>query len=958
MEILYCENCRVRIEEADVERGSAVVSGNIAYCPKCAPEFAGETAPASGSAVISGIGRGSHQKRSTRRTQATAAMRVPAARRQRSSSVHAAARKGPAMMPVAIAAIVGGLLAFGAVAILLGGSGEEGAERVPEGERPAGPKRPPGKTPPRAPEKRMGLQAMDPLDMGSGEKPAAGELEPALEAKPVRGQAVAFQQKTGPKGFVVFEAENYFARTDVGEHGWRPAKRRGGSGGKALEVADGAGFGDTSKVKPGLEYKVNFFRSGKHYVWVRGFGPDDKADSVHVGLNGKPVKSATGISGFYATWAWHRELYEQSTNACVDIPSPGVHTINVWMREDGFIVDKILLTVDSKYVPKGMGPAGSETQAYTVPDAPAAPGPAATPAQVELPPREATKVAGKALLYHQDPGPDSIVSIEAENYYERFDHGEYGWKSSTAVGHSGEGALVGTPNVGQNIKGGNISRAPRLDFRINFLKSGIHYVRVRGIGPTQADDSIHAGLDGKPVATCERIADFGTEWQWARRYGEGAGRAVIDVPSAGVHTLNIWMREDGVIIDKVVLTTSSTYSPPGTGPPESRSEPISPGGAAETGPVRVPPVRRRPPGETPEETPPPVAQTTPGPAPQPAAPPAPPAAPAAGLVGVKIGKVHSSRKYEIGVAELKARPHTDRPYPISQIPPALDGQTMVRCAMNDKNFSRADFLTIEIDRAATVYACHDARATELPAWLGDGTWKLMPEGVQTSNSPYKVYAKQYPAGKVVIGGNRDGNVKRAGASYFIIVGPAKSVRAPTAPGTTPAAPASPAAGGTVELRGALLDNSVSWNNGASRQASPEHASVWKDSVKVTLPAGKSWPGFAFDYSDDMKRRFSFDWTPFEALVVVIHNAGDSEVKMTLNVRDVASGKRWAKSHHSAFTLPAGKATRIEVPLGKDKVKDHANRGLEMKRIRRLAIFTGRLEKDTALYITDMHFARQ
>jgi len=956
MEILYCENCRVRIEEADVERGSAVVSGNIAYCPKCAPEFAGEIAPASGSAVISGIGRGSHQKRSTRRTQATTAMRVPAARRQRSSSVHAAARKGPAMMPVAIAAIVGGLLAFGAVAILLGGSGEERAERVegPERESPNGPKKQPEKIPPKAREKRMGLQAMDPLDIEDAEEPVTGEPEPALEAKPVRGQAVAFQQKTGPKGFVVFEAENYFVRTDVGEHGWRPAKRRGGSGGKALEVADGVGFGDTSKVKPGLEYKVNFFRSGKHYVWVRGFGPDDKADSVHVGLNGKPVKSATGISGFYATWAWHRALYEQSGSAYVDIPSPGVHTVNVWMREDGFIVDKILLTVDSKYVPKGMGPAGSETQAYTVPDAPAIPG---APAQVELPPREATKVAGKALLYHQDPGADSVVSIEVENYYERFDHGEYGWKSSTAVGHSGEGALVGTPNVGQNIKGGNISRAPRLDFRINFLKSGTHYVRVRGIGPTQADDSIHAGLDGKPVATCERIADFGTEWQWARRYGEGAGRAVIDVPAAGVHTLNIWMREDGVIIDKVVLTTRSTYSPPGTGPPESRSEPLPAGGGggAETGPVRVPPVRRRPPGETPEETPLPVAEpappSTPGPEPQPAA------APAGGVVGVKIVKVHSSRKYEIGVAELKARPHTDRRYSIGQIPPALDGQTMVRGAMDDKNFSRSDFLTIEIDRPATVYACHDARATELPAWLGNGTWELTPERVLTDDCAYKVYSKQYPAGKVVIGGNRDGNVQRAGASYFIVVGPAKKGGA-TPPAATPAAPAPPADGETVELRSALLDNSVSWNDGASCQASPEHASAWKDSVKVTLPAGKSWPGFAFDYSDDMKRRFPFDWSPFKALVMVIHNAGDSEVKMTVNIRDVASGKTWAKSHHSAFPLPPGKATRIEVSLGKDEVKDHANRGLDMKSIRRLAVFAGRQTEEVSLYITDMHFARQ
>jgi hypothetical protein len=41
------------------------------------------------------------------------------------------------------------------------------------------------------------------------------------------------------------------------------------------------------------------------------------------------------------------------------------------------------------------------------------------------------------------------------------------------------------------------------------------------------------------------------------------------VPTAGRHVFNVWMREDGTIIDKIVLTSNSGYTPTGTGPAES-----------------------------------------------------------------------------------------------------------------------------------------------------------------------------------------------------------------------------------------------------------------------------------------------------------------------------------------------------------------------------------------------------
>ena len=44
--------------------------------------------------------------------------------------------------------------------------------------------------------------------------------------------------------------------------------------------------------------------------------------------------------------------------------------------------------------------------------------------------------------------------------------------------------------------------------------------------------------------------------------------ATINVTTLGVHTLNVWMREDGMEFDKIVLTTDINFTPSGTGPAE------------------------------------------------------------------------------------------------------------------------------------------------------------------------------------------------------------------------------------------------------------------------------------------------------------------------------------------------------------------------------------------------------
>jgi hypothetical protein len=43
----------------------------------------------------------------------------------------------------------------------------------------------------------------------------------------------------------------------------------------------------------------------------------------------------------------------------LDVTNTGIHTVSMWMREDGFLLDKLVLTMDSAFTPTGTGPAES-----------------------------------------------------------------------------------------------------------------------------------------------------------------------------------------------------------------------------------------------------------------------------------------------------------------------------------------------------------------------------------------------------------------------------------------------------------------------------------------------------------------------------------------------------------------------------------------------------------------------
>ena len=108
--------------------------------------------------------------------------------------------------------------------------------------------------------------------------------------------------------------------------------------------------------------------------------------------------------------------------------------------------------------------------------------------------------AARTPAREAEGGPDGIVSMEAEHYHNKVDgSGTWAgvaWTLVTApAGYSGDGAMQALPD-GTTPAAPPGADAPRLDFNIDFVKTGTHYVWIRGYAPNDNGDSCHLGLDG------------------------------------------------------------------------------------------------------------------------------------------------------------------------------------------------------------------------------------------------------------------------------------------------------------------------------------------------------------------------------------------------------------------------------------------------------------------------------
>ena len=446
-------------------------------------------------------------------------------------------------------------------------------------------------------------------------------------------------------GEVVIEAE-HFATNTTGSSGdsWTVTTSYSGyTGESALQALPNDGTNTLLNLTgPELTYEIEFQTPGTYYVFLRGASDSSADDAVHVGLNGVGV---TIDGGWGVSWGSTGGIFKwrnrhNSVDTTVVIPAAGRYTLNIWMREDGVVLDKLWLSTDANAVAKDSTIAGP-------PESPTTGGGTATPTATSSPTPSPTPTDGPSPTPTATPSPTPTASptpgsggtafleangevvMEAEHFATNTAGSGDNWVVTTSYsGYTGESALQALPNDGTNTLL-NLT-GPELTYEIEFQTPGTYYVFLRGASDSSADDAVHVGLNGVGVTI---DGGWGVSWgstggifKWRNRHNSVDTTVVI--PAAGRYTLNIWMREDGVVLDKLWLSTdanavakdSTIEGPPespttggGTATPTATSSPTPTGGPTATPTATPSPTPSPTPDNTPTNTP--TATATPSPTP-------------------------------------------------------------------------------------------------------------------------------------------------------------------------------------------------------------------------------------------------------------------------------------------------------------------------------------------------------
>jgi len=169
-------------------------------------------------------------------------------------------------------------------------------------------------------------------------------------------------------GLVVLESESYHTNTFgtgiYDGHVWRFAVDVAGySGGGFMHNPAGFPLVAVSDVAfaARMDYRVRFGQPGTYKMWIRGTERPGTKDSCHYGVDGIHVAAVGGIAVGPFNWSAQPEDAPTTGTNRFNIPAAGDYTINTWVREDNFALDKVVIVLESANfdpasVNAGLGP--------------------------------------------------------------------------------------------------------------------------------------------------------------------------------------------------------------------------------------------------------------------------------------------------------------------------------------------------------------------------------------------------------------------------------------------------------------------------------------------------------------------------------------------------------------------------------------------------------------------------
>ena len=330
---------------------------------------------------------------------------------------------------------------------------------------------------------------------------------------------------------------------------------------------------------PSLSWTVSTPFKGTYAVWARMRTKD--GDSLYSEFDGKAAVHHFVVAD---QWVW-RKL------RAVEMSAGQGHTLTVYARERRLEIDKVLFQVNGRGTPDGLGPIESaqiqletpttepavaalieeqqpsvevqqsvasqqtpseETEVET-PVEETATGETVLQAITNTPETIETAPLGSSSVFLQ--GPDGLVTLEAESALQNKLNGA--WQEISDGSYSGGQALSldkKDPNRTHYGEG------PNIRWQVKAETSGDY--KVWALMRNSGANSVYSNFDGDYGYQYFRSSK---QWSWRAFYNRYVG-----LKAGEQHELQIWARDAGVDIDKVMLIPrNSSYVPDGAGPAES-----------------------------------------------------------------------------------------------------------------------------------------------------------------------------------------------------------------------------------------------------------------------------------------------------------------------------------------------------------------------------------------------------
>jgi hypothetical protein len=125
------------------------------------------------------------------------------------------------------------------------------------------------------------------------------------------------------------------------------------------KLINGENFTNNPGEMAVISYKIKVKQPGRYYVWASCYSTGAEDNGVHVGLNGQWPESGKRMQWCEGKnrWTWASRQRTEAVHCgepyliYLDIEKPGQHILHFSMREDGFRMDRILLTTDKTFIP-------------------------------------------------------------------------------------------------------------------------------------------------------------------------------------------------------------------------------------------------------------------------------------------------------------------------------------------------------------------------------------------------------------------------------------------------------------------------------------------------------------------------------------------------------------------------------------------------------------------------------